>query len=76
MMGCASKGKSPFESLPIILILDQHEIQLRGLRSGEEFENAHSHYLKHVEAKAREHVTFSWEPPLPLLSSIHLDCLA
>jgi hypothetical protein len=28
MMGCASKGKNPFESLPIIPILDQHEIQL------------------------------------------------
>jgi len=45
---------------------DQHEIQLGGLKSGEEFENAHSQYLKHVEVEAREHVTLSWEPPLPL----------
>jgi rhodanese-related sulfurtransferase len=62
MMGCASKGKNPLESLPIIPILDQHEIQLRGLRSGEEFENAHIHDLKHVEAEVHEHVTLSWEP--------------
>jgi hypothetical protein len=39
MMGCVSKRKNPPESLPIIPILDQHEIQLGGLRSGEEFEN-------------------------------------
>ncbi len=30
MMGCASKGKNLLESLPIIPILDQHEIQLGG----------------------------------------------
>jgi hypothetical protein len=66
MMGCASKGKNPFKSLHVIPILDQHEIQLGGLRSGEEFENACSQHLKHVEVEAHEHVTFSWEPPLPL----------
>jgi hypothetical protein len=66
MMGCASKGKNPLESLPIISVIDQHEIQLGGLRNGEEFENVLSQYLKHMEAEAREHVTLSWEPPLPL----------
>jgi len=43
MMGCASKGKNPPKSFPIIPIPDQHEIQLErggGLRSGEEFLNA------------------------------------
>jgi hypothetical protein len=29
-------------------------------RSGEEFENACSQYLKHVEAEAHEHVPLSW----------------
>jgi hypothetical protein len=66
LMGCALKGKNPLESLPIIPILNQHEIQLGGLRSGEEFENAHSQYLKRVEAEAHEHVTFSWDPLLLL----------
>jgi hypothetical protein len=42
MMGCASKDKNPPKSLHIIPILDQHEIQPGGLRSGEEFENAHN----------------------------------
>ncbi len=66
-MGCASKGKNPHESLFIILILDQHEIQLGGLKSGEEIENAYNQYLKHVEGEAHEHVTLSWEAPLPLI---------
>jgi hypothetical protein len=35
-------------------------------RSGEEFENAHSQYLKHVEAEACEHIPLSWETLLPL----------
>ncbi len=35
------------------------------MRSVEEFENVHSQYLKHVEGEAREHVTLSWEAPLP-----------
>ncbi len=30
MMGCASKGKNPLESMLIIPIPDQHEIQLGG----------------------------------------------
>jgi hypothetical protein len=37
-----------------------------GLKSGEEFENAHGQYLKHVEVEAREHVTLSWGPSLLL----------
>jgi hypothetical protein len=35
-------------------------------RSGKEFENACSQYLKHVEAEAHEHVPLSWETLLPL----------
>jgi hypothetical protein len=42
LMGCASNGRNPLESLLIILIPNQHEIQLGGLRSGEEVLNAHS----------------------------------
>jgi len=30
MMGCASKGKNLLESLPIIPLIDEHEIQLGG----------------------------------------------
>jgi hypothetical protein len=37
-----------------------------GLKSSEEFENANSQYLKHMELEAREHVTLSREPSLPL----------
>jgi hypothetical protein len=40
MIGCVSKGKNPFESLLIIPIIDQHEIQLGWLRSNEKFESA------------------------------------
>jgi hypothetical protein len=36
------------------------------LRSGEEFKNAHNYYSKHVVVEAHEHVTFSWDPLLPL----------
>jgi hypothetical protein len=35
-------------------------------RCGEEFENARSQYLKHVEAEVHEHIPLSWETPLPL----------
>ncbi len=66
MMGCASKGENPPKSLPIIPIIDQHEIQLGGVRNSEEFENAGSQYLKHMEVEVREHVTLSREPSLLL----------
>jgi hypothetical protein len=62
LMGCVSNNKNPCKSLPIIPIPNQHEIQLGGLKSGEEFRNACNQYLKCVDAKAHVRVTFSWDP--------------
>jgi hypothetical protein len=73
-MGCASKGTNPLESLPIIPIPNQHEIQLGGLRSGEEFENAQSQNLKCVERPMNK-LLFHGSHRYLFLSNIHPNCL-
>jgi hypothetical protein len=74
LMGCVSNNKNPCKSLPIIPIPNQHEIQLGGLRSGEEFENAQSQNLKCVERPMNK-LLFHGSHRYLFLSNIHPNCL-
>jgi hypothetical protein len=52
-----------FHNLSSLLHLD---VVLQDLHTLRDIQVAQNHYLKLVEAKVDQHVTFTWEPPIPL----------
>jgi hypothetical protein len=52
-----------FHNLPSLLHLD---VVLQDLHTLRDIQVAQNHYLKLVETKVDQHVTFTWEPPIPL----------
>jgi hypothetical protein len=50
-------------NLPSLLHLN---VVLQDLHTLKDIQGAQNHYLKLVDAKVNQHVTFTWEAPIPL----------